>query len=80
MTYDGNTRVSDELAQGKMLADQIRERGIKQYQFLEQQIRENGEKWMKEEAELEKKAMAEQMRGWKRGASSFWGANGSETK
>ena len=28
MTYDGQTRVADELAAGKMLADQIRDKNI----------------------------------------------------
>ena len=67
MTYDGQTRVADELAAGKMLADQIRENGIKQYERIEKEIRENGEKWLKEEEEMMKQAMADQMKTWKKG-------------
>jgi import inner membrane translocase subunit TIM50 len=70
-TYDGQTTVAEELAKGKMLGDQIRERGIKQYEMLEREIRENGEKWLKEEAEMEKKAMAEQMQNMKKGFPFF---------
>lgn len=77
MTYDGTTRVADELAAGKMLADQIRENGIKQYQRIEKEIRENGEKWLAEEKELEKKMMAEQMKGWQK---SWFGFGGNEEK
>lgn len=40
-----------------MLSDQIREQGQKQYEFLEKQIRENGEKWLREEEEEQKKLM-----------------------
>ncbi|TID16187.1 NLI interacting factor [Venturia nashicola] len=72
-TYDGQTTVAEELAKGKMLGDQIRERGIKQYEILEREIRENGEKWLKEEAEMEKKAMAEQMQNMKKSFPFFGG-------
>jgi import inner membrane translocase subunit TIM50 len=75
MTYDGQTRVADELAQGKMLADQIRENGIRQYQRIEKEIRENGEKWLAEEKEMEKKLMAEQMKGWQKSWFGFGGGN-----
>ena len=57
--------------QGKMLHDQIRERGQKQYEMMEKEIRENTEKWMKEiAAEEEKfkresvKSMTSSLGGW----------------
>lgn len=50
-----------------MLSDQIREQGQKQYEFLEKQIRENGEKWLKEEEEEQKKLMDAQMKDMKKG-------------
>jgi len=78
MTYDGQTRVADELAAGKMLADQIRENGIKQYERIEKEIRENGEKWLAEEKELEKKMMAEQMKTWQKGWFGFGGGSGEK--
>jgi import inner membrane translocase subunit TIM50 len=78
MTYDGQTRVADELAQGKMLADQIRENGIKSYERIEKEIRENGEKWLAEEKEMEKKMMAEQMKTWQKGWFGFGGGPGEK--
>lgn len=76
MSFDGAHSVAEGLAEGKMLADQIRESGIKRYKELEKEIRENGEKWLKEEAEMEKKMQAEQMKSMKTGALSFWGGGG----
>jgi import inner membrane translocase subunit TIM50 len=78
MTFDGAHSVAEGLAEGKMLADQIRESGIKRYQELEKEIRENGEKWLKEEAEMEKKMQQEQMKSMKTGALSFWAGGGKE--
>jgi import inner membrane translocase subunit TIM50 len=74
MTYDGQTRVADELMAGKMLADQIRENGIKNYERIEKEIRENGAKWLEEEKEMEKKLMAEQMKTWQKGWFGFGGS------
>jgi mitochondrial import inner membrane translocase subunit TIM50 len=52
---------TEAFAQGKMLQDIARERGQKNYEFLEQQIRENGDKWLKEEAAMVEKANKEAM-------------------
>ncbi len=57
--------LSDGYAQGKILPDQIRERGQKQYEHLEREIRENGAKWLKEMEAEEKKANEEAMKGMK---------------
>ncbi|KAF2013927.1 import inner membrane translocase subunit tim-50 mitochondrial precursor [Aaosphaeria arxii CBS 175.79] len=62
--------------QGKMLSDQIRERGQKQYEIMEKEIRENGEKWLKEMADEEKKFQEEQMKNMKTSAFSWFGASG----
>ncbi|MCJ1476246.1 mitochondrial inner membrane protein required for protein import [Lambiella insularis] len=59
------------LAQGKMLQDQIRERGQKQYEMLEKEIRENGDKWLKEMAAEEKKASEDAMKGMKAGMTGW---------
>ena len=67
---------SDGLEQGKMLWDQIRERGQKQYEIMDKEIRENGEKWLAEMAAEEEKAREEQMKGMKSSFTSFFGANG----
>ncbi|KAK3683039.1 mitochondrial inner membrane protein required for protein import [Vermiconidia calcicola] len=58
---DGQS-VAEGLAQGKMLSDQIREQGQKQYEYLEKQIREHGAQWLKEEEEEQKKLMELQMK------------------
>lgn len=62
--------------QGKMLQDQIRERGQKQYEMIEREIRENGEKWLKEMAQEEEKAKDEQMKGMKSSLSGMFGGAG----
>ena len=48
--------------QGKMLHDQIRERGQKQYEMMEREIRENAEKWLKEIAAEEEKFKRESVK------------------
>lgn len=57
--------LSEGFAQGKILPDQIRERGQKQYEHLEREIRENGARWLKEMEAEEKKATEEAMKGMK---------------
>jgi import inner membrane translocase subunit TIM50 len=64
--------------EGKMLWDQIRERGQKQYELMEKEIRENGEKWLAEMAAEEEKMKQEQMKGMKSGFTSFFGLGGSK--
>ncbi|KAH8734336.1 HAD-like domain-containing protein [Ilyonectria robusta] len=58
---DGEQNPSEAFAQGKMLQDIARERGQRNYELLEREIRENGEKWLKEEAEMMEKAQKEAM-------------------
>lgn len=58
---DGQS-VAEGLAQGKMLSDQIREQGQRQYEYLEKQIREQGAQWLKDEEEEQKRMMEEQMK------------------
>lgn len=72
--------LSEGFEQGKMLQDQIRERGQKQYEILEKELRENGEKWLKEMAAEEEKAKAEQMKGVTAGFSGFFGGGGGGEK
>ncbi|KAK5987049.1 Mitochondrial import inner membrane translocase subunit TIM50 [Cladobotryum mycophilum] len=61
MAPDGEPNPSEAFAQGKMLQDIARERGIRNYQMLEKEIRENGEKWLKEEQQAIEKAQQEAM-------------------
>ncbi|SMR41397.1 unnamed protein product [Zymoseptoria tritici ST99CH_1E4] len=74
---DGQS-VAEGLAQGKMLSDQIREQGQKQYEHLEKQIREHGEQWLKEEQEEMKKLQEAQMKDMKKGALSWFGGGGEK--
>ncbi|EER43027.1 import inner membrane translocase subunit tim-50 [Histoplasma capsulatum H143] len=66
------------LEQGKMLWDQIRERGQKNYALLEKEIRENGDKWLAEMAAEEEKAREEQMNGMRNSFTGFFGFGGND--
>ncbi|EEH36320.1 import inner membrane translocase subunit tim-50 [Paracoccidioides lutzii Pb01] len=74
-TIDGVDPVAG-LEQGKMLWDQIRERGQKQYELIDKEIRENGEKWLAEMAAEEEKAREEQMKGMRNSFTGFFGFGG----
>lgn len=74
---DGQS-VAEGLAQGKMLSDQIREQGQKQYMHLEKQIQEHGAQWLKEEEEETKKLMDAQVKEMKSGAFSWFGGGGKK--
>ncbi|KND91091.1 Mitochondrial import inner membrane translocase subunit TIM50 [Tolypocladium ophioglossoides CBS 100239] len=58
---EGEQNPSEAFAQGKMLQDIARERGQRNYELLEKEIRENGEKWLKEEQVAMEKAQQEAM-------------------
>ncbi len=74
---DGMEQTAAEgFERGKMLQDQIRERGQQQYEILEKKIREDGEKWLKEMAQEEEKAKEEQMKGMKASLSGMFGGAG----
>lgn len=77
-TLDGEMSPSEGLAQGKMLWDQIRERGQKNYELIEREIRENGEKWLAEMAAEEEKARQEQMQSMKGSFTGMFGAGGDK--
>jgi mitochondrial import inner membrane translocase subunit TIM50 len=64
---DGLENTAEALEQGKMLWDQIRERGQKQYELIDKQIREEGQKWLDDMAAEEKKFQDEQMNNMKSG-------------
>ena len=46
--------------------------GQRQYEFLEKQIREHGQQWLKEEEEEQKKMMEAQVRDMKKGGFFGW--------
>ncbi|KAK3392705.1 HAD-like domain-containing protein [Podospora didyma] len=62
VTPEGEENPSEAFAKGKMLQDVARERGIRNYLMLEEEIRKNGEKWLKEEQEMQEKAQKEAMK------------------
>ncbi len=73
--------ISEGFAKGKMFQDQVRERGQKQYELLEREIQQNGEKWLKEMAAEEKKMNEEAMKGMKNsitGVLPFGGGPGGK--
>lgn len=73
--FDGmNQGFSRGFDEGKTYQDQVRERGQKNYEMFEKEIRENGEKWLQEMAQEEEKMKGEAMKGWK---SSMLGPFGS---
>ena len=61
----GEVPISDNLSQGKMLIDQVRERGRIQYEYMERDIQRNGQKWLEDQEREDKKAMEEQMKSMK---------------
>jgi len=67
MPIPGEPSVMEGFEQGKMLSDQIRERGIRVYEQMDKEIRENGEKWLKEMEAEQKRAQEEQMKSMKTG-------------
>lgn len=74
LTYiPGEQSSAEAYAEGKMLSDQLRERGQRGYLELEKQIRENGEMWLKMRADEEKKAQEEGMRNMTGGMFGFFG-------
>ena len=72
----GEQSLSEGFEQGKMLMDQIRERGQKVYEAMDKQIRENGEEWLREAAAEEEKMKEEQMKGMKAGLTGWFGGGG----
>jgi import inner membrane translocase subunit TIM50 len=80
MTEPGELSPAEAFAQGKMLQDQARERGQRNYEALEKMIREEGEKWLKEEAAHEEMAKQEGMKAMKSGLTGFFGVPSSKPK
>ena len=70
----------EAFAKGMMLQDLARERGQRGYEMLEKEIRENGEKWLKEEQAAEEKAKEEGMKAMKSGFVGFLGGGGGGQK
>ena len=58
----------------KMLWDQVRERGQKQYEAFDKEIRENGAKWLAEMEADEKKAQEEALKAGKNSLAGIFGS------
>ncbi|KAL9092391.1 MAG: hypothetical protein Q9159_000899 [Coniocarpon cinnabarinum] len=67
----GEQSLAEGLAQGKMLIDQVRERGQMQYREIQHQIEVNGQKWLEDMEAEEKMLMEEQMKSMKKDYMSF---------
>lgn len=77
---EGEVNPAEAFAQGKMLQDQARERGQRNYEALEKMIREEGEKWLKDEAANEEMMKQEGMKQMKSGLTGFFGVPPTESK
>lgn len=58
---EGEQNPNEAFAQGKMLQDIARERGQRNYELMEKEIRENGHKWLEEEKLANEKLQKEAM-------------------
>lgn len=70
---DDGTTASEGFEKGLMLTDQIRERGRKGYENLENMIRTEGDKWLKEMEEEEKKLQEDAVKSMKGGMMGWFG-------
>ncbi|KAL8779717.1 MAG: hypothetical protein Q9213_006806 [Squamulea squamosa] len=77
----GEESLSEGFEKGKTYMDQVRERGQRQYEVLEKEIRENGKKWLEEMAAEEKKMQEEAMKGMQSKVfGGLMGGGGGEKK
>ncbi|RYP91839.1 hypothetical protein DL770_002016 [Monosporascus sp. CRB-9-2] len=76
---EGEQSQLEAFSQGKMLQDIARERGQRNYELLEKEIRENGEKWLKDEQAAQEKAQAEAMSSMKSSFMGWFGPPSSST-
>jgi len=70
----------DAMAEGKTMFDVMREEGMKRYRMMEKEIKENGDRWLKEEAELLKRMEEEQMKNMKTNPLSMFGIGGPQSQ
>ncbi|KAK5651263.1 hypothetical protein OQA88_12671 [Cercophora sp. LCS_1] len=75
---EGEENPQDALASGKMLQDIARERGLRNYMMIEEEIRKNGEKWIKEEQEAQEKMTKEAMKSMQSSFTGWFGGSGDD--
>lgn len=73
-TAPGEQTFAEALREGKMMSDQVRERGQRTYEYIEKDIRENGAKWLEEEAKQEKKMQEEATKSMQANIPGFFGS------
>jgi import inner membrane translocase subunit TIM50 len=71
----GDQNISQGMAEGKMMIDMYRDFNKQNYEHLDKQIRENGEQWLKEMAEEEKKMQEAQLNDMKANTFGWLGGN-----
>lgn len=76
MQPEGEQSTTEAFAEGKMLQDIARERGQRNYEMMDKEIRENGEKWLKEEAAAMEKAQQEAMSSMMGSFGGWFGGKG----
>lgn len=69
----GDQNISQGMAEGKMMIDMYRDFNKQNYEHLDKQIRENGDQWLKDMAEEEKKMQEAQLKDMKAGAFGWLG-------
>jgi len=69
----GDQNISQGMSEGKMMIDMYRDFNKQNYEHLDKQIRENGDQWLKEMAEEEKKMQEAQLKDMKAGALGWLG-------
>lgn len=75
----GDQNISQGMNEGKMMIDMYRDFNKQNYVHLDKQIRENGEQWLKEMAEEEKKMQEAQLKDMKAGAFGWLGGAAPQT-
>ncbi|KAF1916579.1 NLI interacting factor-like phosphatase-domain-containing protein [Ampelomyces quisqualis] len=71
----GDQNLSQGMAEGKMMIDMYRDFNRQNYEHLDTQIRENGDQWLKEMAEEEKKMQDAQLKDMKANTFGWLGGN-----
>ncbi|KAH6538068.1 mitochondrial import inner membrane translocase subunit TIM50 [Parastagonospora nodorum] len=71
----GDQNLSQGMAEGKMMIDMYRDFNRQNYEHLDKQIRENGDSWLKEMADEEKKMQEAQLNEMKANTFGWLGGN-----
>ena len=78
MAMEGEEDPAEAYAKGKMLQDIARERGMRNYLAMEEEIKKNGEMWLRMEQEAQEKAQKEMMKNMQSSVFSWFGTPSGE--